>query len=72
MKLSKEQREGVLKMLGWIEGFEEIYLGRDRVSPKDFIKDQLLKILLLDEYDRRDRELLNDLRTAYIVNLKVG
>jgi len=72
MKLSKEQREGVLKMLSWIEGLEEIYLGLDRVRPKDFIKDQLLKILLLDEYDRRDRELLNDLRTAYIVNLKVG
>ena len=72
MKLSAEQRRGILTMLGWIEGFEEIYLGRDRVRPKEFIKDQLLKILLLDEYDRRDRDLLNDLRTAYIVNIKVG
>ena len=72
MKLSEEQRKGILKMLDWVEGFEEIYLGRDRVREREVIKDQLLKVLLLNEYDRVDRELLNDLRTAYIVNLKVG
>ena len=59
-------------MLSWVEGFEEIYLGRDRVREREVIKDQLLKVLLLDEYDGKDRELLNDLRTAYIVNIKVG
>ena len=72
MKLSEEQRKGILKMLDWVEGFEEIYLGRDRVREREVIKDQLLKVLLLNEYDRVDRELLNDLRTAYIVNIKVG
>ena len=72
MKLSAEQRKGILTMLSWVEGFEEIYLGRDRVREREVIKDQLLKVLLLDEYDGKDRELLNDLRTAYIVNIKVG
>lgn len=72
MKLSKEQRDGILKMLSWVEGFEEIYLGRDRVREREVIKDQLLKVLLLDEYDGVDRELLNDLRTAYLKNIKVG
>ena len=72
MKLSEEQRKGILTMLNWVEGFEEIYLGRDRVREREVIKDQLLKVLLLDEYDGEDRELLNDLRTAYIVNIKVG
>jgi len=56
-------------MLAWVEGFEEIYLRRDRVREKEVIKDQLLKVLLLDEYDKVDRELLNDLRTAYLKNM---
>lgn len=72
MKLSEEQRKGILTMLNWVEGFEEIYLRKDRVRDRLVIKDQLLKVLLLDEYDKVDRELLNDLRTAYLKNLKVG
>ena len=70
MKLSSEQREGLLKMLNWVEGFEEIYLGRDRVRERVVIKDGLLKVLLLDEYDKVDREWLNDLRTAYLKSEK--
>ena len=72
MKLSEEQRRGILTMLSWVEGFEEIYLGRDRVRERVVIKDGLLKVLLLDEYDKVDRELLNDLRKEYLKNLKVG
>ena len=72
MKLSEEQRKGILTMLNWVDGFEEIYLRKDRVRDRLVIKDQLLKVLLLDEYDKVDRELLNDLRTAYLKNLKVG
>ena len=72
MKLSEEQRKGILTMLAWVDGFEEIYLRKDRVRDRLVIKDQLLKVLLLDEYDKVDRELLNDLRTAYLKNLKVG
>jgi predicted nucleotidyltransferase len=72
MKLSEEQRKGILTMLSWVEGFEEIYLRKDRVRERVVIKDQLLKVLLLDEYDKVDRELLNDLRKAYLKNLKVG
>ena len=70
MKLSSEQREGILKMMNWVEGFEEIYLGRDRVRERVVIKDGLLKVLLLDEYDKVDREWLNDLRTAYLKSEK--
>ena len=69
MKLSEEQKKGILTMLAWVEGFEEIYLRRDRVREKEVIKDQLLKVLLLNEYDKVDRELLNDLRTAYLKNM---
>ena len=72
MKLSEEQRKGILTMLNWVDGFEEIYLRKDRVRDRLVIKDGLLKVLLLDEYDKVDRELLNDLRTAYLKNLKVG
>ena len=72
MKLSEEQRTGILTMLNWVEGFEEIYIGRDRVRERVVIKDGLLKVLLVDEYDKVDREWLNDLRKAYLKNLKVG
>ena len=72
MKLSEEQRRGILTMLSWVEGFEEIYLQRDRVREREVIKDGLLKVLLLDEYDGTDRELLNDLRKVYLKNIKVG
>jgi hypothetical protein len=72
MKLSEEQRKGILTMLAWVDGFEEIYLRKGRVRDRLVIKDGLLKVLLLDEYDKVDRELLNDLRTAYLKNLKVG
>ena len=72
MKLSEEQRKGILTMLAWVDGFEEIYLRKDRVRDRLVIKDQLLKVLLLDEYDKVDRELLNDLRKEYLKNLKVG
>ena len=69
MKLSKEQREGIHKMLSWVEGFDEIYLRRDKVREREVIKDQLLKFLMLGEYDRVDRELLNDLRIVYLKNI---
>ena len=54
MKLSEEQRKGILTMLAWVDGFEEIYLRKDRVRDRLVIKDQLLKVLLLDEYDKVD------------------
>ena len=66
MKLSSEQRLGIHKMLSWVEGMDEVYLRKDKVRDKEFLKDQLLKILLLDEYDKRDKELLNELRKAYL------
>jgi hypothetical protein len=71
MKLSEEQRKGILTMLNWVE---EIYLlqRKDRVRERVVIKDGLLKVLLLDEYDGKDRELLNDLRKVYLKNIKVG
>jgi hypothetical protein len=67
MILSKEQREGIFKMLGWLDTYEgEIRLSSDRVREKEIVKDQLLKVLLLDEYDGKDKELLNSLRKIYL------
>lgn len=66
MKLSSEQRLGIHKMLSWVEGEEEVQLRGDKIRDREFLKDQLLKILLLDEYDKRDKELLNELRKAYL------
>ena len=67
MKLSSEQREGILKMMNWVE---EIYLRNDKLMYGESLKVQLLKILLLDEYDGRDKELLNELRTMYLKSEK--
>jgi hypothetical protein len=75
MILTKEQREGIHKMLNWVNsGDEDIQLSGDRIRDRGFIKDQLLKVLLLDEYDKVDRELLNSLRRIYLkeVKWKVG
>jgi hypothetical protein len=67
MILTKEQREGIHKMLSWINsGDEDIQLSSDRVRDREFLKDQLLKILLLDEYDGKDKVLLNQLRKIYL------
>ena len=67
MILSAEQREGIHKMMSWINsGDEDIQLSSDRVRDREFLKDQLLKILLLDEYDGKDKVLLNQLRRVYL------
>ena len=67
MILSAEQREGIHKMMSWLRTYEEdIQLSSDRVRDMEFLMDQLLKILLLDEYDKKDRELLNGLRKIYL------
>jgi hypothetical protein len=67
MILSAEQREGIHKMMSWINsGDEDIQLSSDRVRDRKFLKDQLLKILLLDEYDGKDKVLLNQLRRVYL------
>jgi hypothetical protein len=72
MILSTEQREGIHKMMSWLRTYEEeIRLSGDRVREKEFIMDQLLKVLLLDEYDKRDKELLNALRVVYLRENKV-
>jgi hypothetical protein len=59
-------------MMSWLRTYEgEIRLSGDRVREKEFIMDQLLKVLLLDEYDKRDKELLNALRMVYLRENKV-
>jgi hypothetical protein len=73
MKLSKEQREGIHKMLNWVNSSDEdIQLRGDRIRDRRFIKEQLLKVLLLDEYDKVDRELLNSLRRIYLDSYSVS
>ena len=67
MVLSKEQRVGIHTMMNWLNsGDEDIQLSSDRVRDRKFLKDQLLKILLLDEYDGKDKVLLNQLRRVYL------
>jgi hypothetical protein len=67
MILSAEQREGIHTMMSWLRTYEgEIRLSGDRVREKEFIMDQLLKVLLLDEYDGKDKVLLNQLRRVYL------
>ena len=67
MILSAEQREGIHKMMSWLRTYEEdIQLSSDRVRDMEFLMDQLLKILLLDEYDGKDKVLLNQLRKIYL------
>jgi hypothetical protein len=67
MILSAEQREGIHTMMSWLRTYEgEIRLSSDRVREKEFIMDQLLKIWLLDEYDGKDKVLLNQLRKIYL------
>ena len=77
MKLSKEQREGILTMLNWVNSSDEDIqlsglhqLSGDRIRDRGFVKDQLLKVLLLDEYDKKDKELLNVLRGVYLKEVK--
>jgi hypothetical protein len=53
--------------MNWLNsGDEDIQLSSDRVRDREFLKDQLLKILLLDEYDGKDKVLLNQLRRVYL------
>jgi hypothetical protein len=53
--------------MNWLNsGDEDIQLSSDRVRDRKFLKDQLLKILLLDEYDGKDKVLLNQLRRVYL------
>ena len=54
-------------MMSWLRTYEEeIRLSGDEVMEKEFIMDQLLKVLLLDEYKKWDKELLNALRGVYL------
>ena len=69
-KLNPAQTEFIHTLLEWVNGIGDIYIHKDRLRDEAFIRDQLNKVLLLGGYDRKDRELLNDLRRLWIDGYK--
>lgn len=64
MKLTEDKRKGIEILLAWVEPLKDYRIGSREVGG-DIIIDQLKKVLLLEEYDKRDKELLNSLRVLY-------
>ena len=64
MKLTEDKRKGIEILLAWVEPLKDYRIGSREVGG-DIIIDQLQKVLLLEEYDKRDKELLNGLRGLY-------
>jgi hypothetical protein len=71
MKIDNTQRLFIHTLLHWLDSISEntILVNRSGVARNrdiEFIKEQLHKVLILNEYDRIDRELLNSLRETYL------
>jgi hypothetical protein len=64
MKLTEDKRKGIETLLAWVEPLKDYRIGSREVGG-DIIIDQLKKVLLLEGYDKRDKELLNGLRGLY-------
>ena len=64
MKLTEDKRKGIETLLEWIEPLKDYRIGSREVGG-DIIIDQLKKVLLIDGYDKVDKELLNNLRVLY-------
>lgn len=64
MKLTEDKRKGIEILLAWVDPKGDYRIGSREVGG-DIIIDQLKKVLLLEEYDKRDKELLNSLRGLY-------
>lgn len=64
MKLTEDKRKGIEILFAWVEPLKDYRIGSREVGG-DIIIDQLQKVLLLEEYDKRDKELLNGLRGLY-------
>lgn len=71
MKLTEGKRKGIEILLAWVEPLKDYRIGSREVGG-DTIIDQLKKVLLLEEYDKRDKELLNSLRGLYGKRIEKG
>ena len=66
-KLTDEKKRGIQTLLAWVKG-DNLYRIGKRTMEGTTIIDQLKKVLLLEQYDRTDKELLNELRGIYVNN----
>ena len=64
MKLTEDKRKGIETLLAWIEPLRDYRIGSREIGG-DVIIDQLKKVLLIEGYDKVDKELLNHLRVLY-------
>jgi len=64
MKLTEDKRRGIETLLAWIEPLRDYRIGSREIGG-DVIIDQLKKVLLIEGYDKVDKELLNHLRVLY-------
>ena len=64
MKLTEDKRKGIETLLAWIEPLRDYRIGSREIGG-DVIIDQLKKVLLIEGYDKVDKELLNHLRGLY-------
>jgi hypothetical protein len=64
MKLTEDKRKGIETLLAWVEPLKDYRIGSREVGG-DVIIDQLKKVLLIEGYDKVDKELLNNLRGLY-------
>ena len=64
MKLTEDKRKGIETLLGWVVK-DAVYRIGSREIGGDVIIDQLKKVLLIEGYDKVDKELLNHLRVLY-------
>ena len=64
MKLTEDKRKGIETLLAWIEPLRDYRIGSREIGG-DVIIDQLKKVLLIEGYDKIDKELLNHLRVLY-------
>jgi hypothetical protein len=64
MKLTEDKKKGIETLLAWVEPLKDYRIGSREVGG-DVIIDQLKKVLLIEGYDKVDKELLNNLRGLY-------
>lgn len=64
MALTEDKKKGIQTLLDWVES-DEMYRIGSREMEGYMIIGQLKKILLIEGYDKIDRELLNNLRGLY-------
>jgi hypothetical protein len=62
--LTEDKKRGIKTLLAWVDPLKDYRIGSREIGG-DIIIDQLKKVLLIDGYDKKDKELLNGLRELY-------